>query len=164
MRVYLSLGSNEGCRRANLTAAIQALDAQDKVRVTARSRWYETEPVGKTDQPLFLNMAVEIETDLEPLELLHAIKAIEREGGRRPSDRWGPRPIDIDIVLWGDHVMDCEELTLPHKEFRRRAFVLVPLAEIAPETVDPVSGLTVAELAAQPEAQGTVVCYAELDH
>lgn len=154
MRVYLSLGSNLGDRKANLEAALAALDGWDGVSVTKRSHFYETEPVGEVDQPEFLNMAAEIETALEPIELLNAIKAIEAELGRKPSERWGPRSIDIDMVLWGGRVVETERLALPHKEFRNRAFVLAPLAEIAPDAVDPVTGKTIVELAARPEVQG----------
>ncbi|MBN2309896.1 MAG: 2-amino-4-hydroxy-6-hydroxymethyldihydropteridine diphosphokinase [Candidatus Hydrogenedentes bacterium] len=156
MRIHLSLGSNLGDRLANLQAACIALNQLNRVRVTETSHCYETEPVGNVEQPAFLNAAVEIETDFEPLELLNAAKSIERRLGRIPSERWGPRCIDIDIVLWGDRIVESERLTLPHPRFRERAFVLIPLAEIAPGAVDPVTGRTVAELAAQPEAGGQV--------
>lgn len=156
MRIHLSLGSNVGDRISHLRSALEALDRWEGVRVTAVSQVYETEPVGKTDQRAFLNLAAEIETDLDPLELLNAAKAIERAGGRVPGERWGPRPIDIDIVLWSSRVWESETLTLPHPAFRERAFVLAPLAEIAADAVDPVTGLTVAQLAARPEVQGRV--------
>lgn len=155
-RVHVSLGSNVGDRARNLREAISALEAVDGIRVTKVSSCYETDPVGKTDQPAFVNVAAEIETALAPLELLNAVKTVERRLGRRPSERWGPREIDIDLVLWGPRVMDIERLALPHKEFRNRAFVLVPLAEIAPDAVDPITGLTVGDLAVRPEAQGRV--------
>jgi 2-amino-4-hydroxy-6-hydroxymethyldihydropteridine diphosphokinase len=164
MRVHLSLGSNLGDRRANLRRALAALEAKDGVRITARSRCYETAPQDRCNQPSFLNLAAEIETDLEPLELLEAIKGIERELGRTLGERWGPRPIDIDIVLWGARTLETEALTLPHPRFRQRAFVLTPLAEIAGDAADPVSGLTVTELAARPEAEGFVGRPIELDH
>lgn len=164
MRMYLSMGSNEGDRAGNLRAAWNALDRLDGVHVVRVSRVYETEPVGVVEQPLFLNVAAEIETDLGPLELLKAVKGIERRLGRVPSERWGPRLIDIDIILCGECQMDSQELTLPHKEFRRRAFVLAPLAEIAPDARDPVTGTTVRELAASPEAAGTVRQLDRLDH
>ena len=151
-----------GDRSGHLRAAIMALRALDGVEVTRVSRCYETEPVGVTEQPAFLNLAAEIETVLEPLELLNAVKGIEETLGRRPSEHWGPRKIDIDVILWGTRVMDSGRLSLPHKEFRTRAFVLMPLAEIAPDAVDPISGLTVEQLAAQPGAQGRVIQV--LDH
>ncbi len=155
-RVYLSLGSNVGDRARNLRDAIEALAATDGIRVARVSAGYETEPVGDTDQPGFINLAAEIETACEPLELLNVVKTVETRLGRRASRRWGPREIDIDLVLWGSRVIETERLTLPHREFRNRAFVLVPLAEIAPEAVDPVTGLTVKALASRPEAQGSV--------
>jgi 2-amino-4-hydroxy-6-hydroxymethyldihydropteridine diphosphokinase len=159
-RVHLSLGSNVGdssVRIGRLLNALLALRAVKGVRLVRVSDCYETEPVGDTDQPAFLNLAAEIETVLEPLELLNAVKDIERMVGRTPSERWGPREIDIDIVLWGPRVMDTRRLALPHKEFRKRAFVLRPLADIAPDAVDPVSGSTVAQLAAGPDLQGRVL-------
>ncbi len=155
-RVYLSLGGNVGDRMANLRTALQALEETEHVRVTRVSSAYETAPVGFTDQPAFVNLAVEIETALTPLELLNAVKEIERRLGRTPTIRWGPREIDIDLVLWGSRVVETPSLTLPHKEFRTRAFVLTPLAEIAPEAVDPVTGMTVRALSERPEAQGGV--------
>ncbi len=157
MRYHLSLGSNAGDRRAHLDAALRALEALEGVAVTAVSHGYETEPMGDVDQPPFVNIAVEVETDYGPLKLIEAVKRIEADLGREPSVRWGPRTIDIDIVLCGDQVIETERLTVPHKGFRNRAFVLVPLAEIAPGAVDPVTGETVAELAAQPGLKGRVV-------
>jgi 2-amino-4-hydroxy-6-hydroxymethyldihydropteridine diphosphokinase len=155
-RVHLSLGSNAGDRVANLRAALHALAGTERIRVVKVSSAYETAPVGYTDQSAFLNLAAEIETAFEPLELLNAAKDIERELGRTPTVRWGPREIDIDLILWGPRTVETESLVLPHKEFRTRAFVLVPLAEIAPDAVDPVTGLSVSELAGRPEAQGEV--------
>lgn len=155
-RVYLSLGSNLGDSMSSLGAAVRLLRGLDRVAVRAVSSVYKTEAVGKVDQPSFLNMAVEIETDLEPLELLEAVKETERQLGRLPGERWGPRPIDIDLVLWGDRIVESERLTIPHRAFRERAFVLVPLNEIASDAVDPVTGMTVAALAARPEAAGRV--------
>lgn len=159
MPVYLSLGSNVGDRMENLRKALQLLGQQERVRVGAASRIYETEPIGIVEQPTFLNMAVEIETELAPLEFLKAIKGVEAEMGRIPSARWGPRLIDIDIVLWDDRVVEHDALVIPHPEFRSRAFVLKPLAEIAGDAVDPVSGKSVEELASETGAQGWVRRY-----
>jgi 2-amino-4-hydroxy-6-hydroxymethyldihydropteridine diphosphokinase len=117
----------------------------------------ETEPVGPPGQPPYLNLAAEIETDLDPLELLKAAKDIEARLGREAGVRWGPRPIDIDIVLWGDRIVDLPELAIPHREFRNRAFVLVPLAQIAPDAVDPVTGRRIEELARAANLQGQVL-------
>ena len=157
MRIHLSLGSNEGDRLAYLEAALRALAALDGVAVAAVSQAYETEPVSDVEQGPFANIAAEIETDLDPLELLDAVKRIEADLGRSQSVRWGPRTIDIDIVLCGDLVIEAGRLAVPHREFRNRAFVLTPLAEIAPDAVDPVTGKTVAELARQPGLVGRVV-------
>lgn len=154
--VYLSLGGNLGDRAEYLRAAIDALGAVPGVRVMRVSGVYETAPFGPIEQPSFLNLAAEIETVLEPLELLNAVKEIERRLGRRPRAHWGPREVDIDIILWDDSVVETAELTIPHREFRNRAFVLQPLAELAPNAVDPVTGLAVRELAERPEAQGAV--------
>ena len=156
MFVQLSLGSNLGDRAAALQAALRALTAVDGVAVMSHSHCYETEPIGFKEQPAFLNMAVEIETALEPLELLKTVKAIEGQIGRQQTDRWGPREIDIDIILWGDTEYASERLTLPHKDFRERAFVLVPMAEIAPDAVDPVTGETIAALAQRPNIEGWI--------
>jgi 2-amino-4-hydroxy-6-hydroxymethyldihydropteridine diphosphokinase len=117
-------------------------------QLVATSSIHETAPWGVTEQPSFLNMAAEIETALGPLELLNAVKALELCLGRAPGPHWGPRVIDIDLVLWQDTVMETDALTLPHPRFRERAFVLLPLREIAPDAVDPVTGRTVAALAA----------------
>jgi 3-methyl-2-oxobutanoate hydroxymethyltransferase len=143
MRVQLSLGSNLGDASAHLCAGIQRLDATENIRVCAVSHSYETEPVGVEKQPPFLNMAVEIETALLPLQLLETVKAIESEVGRTETFRWGPRILDIDLILWEQRVLQEEQLTLPHAEFRTRAFVLTPMAEIRPCAVDPVTGKTV---------------------
>jgi 2-amino-4-hydroxy-6-hydroxymethyldihydropteridine diphosphokinase len=146
-RVLLSLGSNLGDRADYLRRAVEALASLPDTRLAAQSSIHETAPWGVTDQPSFLNLAVEIETALGPLELLNAVKAVEVRLGRTPGSHWGPRVIDIDLVLWQDKVMKTDALELPHPRFRERAFVLLPLREIAPDAVDPVTGRTVAELA-----------------
>jgi len=141
------MGSNLGDRAEHLRRALEAVAALPGTRLVAQSTVHETEPWGVTDQPSFLNMAAEIETALGPLELLNAVKTLESSLGRTPGPHWGPRAIDIDLVLWQDRVMETEALVLPHPRFRERAFVLLPLREIAPDAVDPVTGRTVAELA-----------------
>ena len=156
MPVYLSLGSNVGTRLVNVRSAVSALRAEPGVNVLRESRVYETEPVGDARQDLFLNMAVAVETMLGPLEFLDRIQAIEKQVGRVPARRWGPRVIDIDIVLWDDLVIDSDRLTIPHPEFRARAFVLAPLSEIAPVARDPVTGLTVLELSRQSPSDQVV--------
>jgi 2-amino-4-hydroxy-6-hydroxymethyldihydropteridine diphosphokinase len=153
----MSLGSNMGDRVCHLRAALDGLRHLPGTEVLAVSNAYETEPLGEVQQPAFLNVAAEIETDLGPLELLNAAQTLEKRLGRTPSYSWGPRCIDIDIILWGPQTMATDRLTLPHAAFRTRAFVLTPLAEIAPDAVDPVSGKSVAELAAAPDAQGRLV-------
>lgn len=144
-RVLLALGSNLGDRQSNLSAALELLPVWG-VHIVACSQVYETAPVGVTDQPSFLNMAAEIETALTPLELLRAAKSVERAIGRTETYRWGPRTVDIDIILWGPCVIREPALQVPHPRFRERGFVLRPLLDIAPEAVDPESGKTVALL------------------
>lgn len=152
MRVYLSLGSNLGGRKANLDQAIERLRALPGIRLAAVSDYIETEPVGPPDQPWFVNAAAAIETGLKPRDLLAALKHIENAMGRKPAERWGPRLIDIDIILWGEQTIAEEGLEVPHPEFRQRAFVLEPLAQIAPGARDPQTGQTVTELAAANRA------------
>lgn len=129
-RAFLSLGSNLGDRGALLSAARAALDALPGTGIVARSRVYETAPQGLEDQPAFLNQVVVVETALAPLDLLHECQRIEQEHGRRRDVRFGPRTLDIDILLFQDVESDDPELTLPHPRMVRRAFVLVPLAEV----------------------------------
>ncbi len=132
-KAYIGLGSNMGEREDNINRAIDALDSTDGIDVAKMSSIYETEPVGYLDQPDFLNAVVEIDTDLAPKELLARTKSIEKQLRRRRGIRWGPRTIDLDILLFDNLEMSETDLKLPHPEVRNRAFVLVPLAELAPE-------------------------------
>src|SRR5579883_1691383 len=152
--VYLALGANIGDRRGNLAAALQRL--REVVEIDLVSSIYETDPVGYTDQPRFLNIVCRGKTWLDAENLLKYIKEVEAAIGRKPSFRNGPRPIDIDILFYDDLHLEKEHLTVPHPRLRERAFVLFPLAEIAPELVDPVSGKTAQELLGAVSQEGVV--------
>lgn len=128
---YLSLGSNLGNRLENLIKALEYLKESGN-KITRISSFYQTKPWGKKSQPDFLNMVVELETSFSPFSFLALIQRIEKEMGRVKREKWGPRTIDIDIVLFDDLEMESEKLTIPHPRARERAFVLVPLAEILP--------------------------------
>ncbi len=150
--VYLALGSNLGDRRGNLAAALQQL--REVVTIETVSSVYETEPVGYLEQPRFLNMACCGKTWLSAQDLLHYTQSIEIALGRQPNFRNGPRPIDIDILLYDDLHMHNDHLTIPHPRMSERAFVLAPLAEISPNVVDPSSGRTAADLLEQVSQAG----------
>ncbi len=142
--VYLGLGSNFGNRQDNLDRALDFLS--QRLRVEKISSVYETEPVGNINQPRFLNLVCQIYTRLAPTELLTLAKGIESKLGRIFNKPNTPRPIDIDILFYGEQVIETPELVTPHPRLAERAFVLIPLAEIAPDLVYPVSGKTVKEL------------------
>ena len=154
MEVYLSLGSNLGNRRANLKEALSLLG--DSVDIASVSSVYDTEPVGVGEQPRFLNLVCFVNTDIGPMQLLSLIKGIEAEMGRDLKLKNAPRVIDIDIILYGDTIMESPELIIPHPRMRERAFVLVPFAEIAPEIVHPVSGERIDDLAMRVEGRDGV--------
>jgi 2-amino-4-hydroxy-6-hydroxymethyldihydropteridine diphosphokinase len=143
-KIALALGSNTGDRMEALRAAVNALTLY--MDVTATSNVYETTPLYIDNQPLFLNAALVGTTKLPPLALMWNIKLAETELGRTPTYRYGPRFIDIDVVFYGSQTITTPELTVPHAHFAEREFVLRPLADIAPDWVDPRSGKTVAEL------------------
>ena len=142
--VYLSLGSNMGERTANLKAAIDRL--RDLGEVVTVSAFYETEPVEFTAQPWFLNCAVELNTEKMPRQLLNGVLGIERGMGRRRVREKGPRIIDVDILLFGNSIVEAKGMTIPHAAMHTRRFVLEPLAEIAPQVKHPVFKRTVREL------------------
>jgi len=153
---YLGLGSNVGDRRANLQAAVDALGAHG-VRALASSSTYDTDPVGPVqDQPPFLNACVRIDTALIPEALLDACKAVERDLGRdlQGGVRWGPRPIDVDVLLLGDIELESDRLTLPHAQATSRRFVLIPLLELDFELATPAGTRLSDVLAAMPLDEG----------
>ena len=152
--VYLALGANIGDRRGNLATALQRL--HEIMEIGLVSSLYETDPVGYSDQPRFLNIVCCGKTWLDADNLLKYVKEIERVIGRKPSFRNGPRPIDIDILFYDTVQLEKEHLTIPHPRLRERAFVLAPLAEIAPEILDPVSGKTIQELLGAVSQEGVI--------
>lgn len=143
---YISIGSNMGDREKYLQDAVKALKCEPSIKEVRVSDIIETQPYGYTEQDPFLNAAVELKTLESPEGLLHICQKIEQAGKRERTIHWGPRTIDLDIVLFGDEVMQTEELTIPHVEMHRRLFVLEPLAQIAPWAVHPVYHQTVREI------------------
>lgn len=150
--VYLALGSNVGNRAANLKAAIAALPPQMEVK--AKSRVYETPPWGYTNQEKFLNQVVKARTYLEPEPLLKHLKRLEVALGRVPTFQYGPRLIDIDILLYDDIVFESDALKIPHPQMHERGFVLLPLMDIAPDLVHPVKKQTIRQLIAFCDVSG----------
>lgn len=145
---FVALGSNLGDREGNLRRALELL-SHNGVEIVKISKFIETEPYGVIDQPRFLNGVCQVKTALKPLELLRLLLAVEKEMGRVRLRHWGERNIDLDLLLYEDAIMDTEELRLPHPDMVNRDFVMLPLAEIAPELKHHVLDKTMAELAAE---------------
>jgi 2-amino-4-hydroxy-6-hydroxymethyldihydropteridine diphosphokinase len=162
--VLLALGGNVGDVRATLDRAIDLLCDANAVRLVARSSDYRTPPWGVTDQPEFVNLCLIVQTALSPYALLDRVQAVEKALGRDRSNdvRWGPRPIDIDLLAYDDVVMDEPNLRLPHPYLFERAFVLVPLAEIAPDRV--IAGTRVRDAVGQVDTSGVTPLPPRLSH
>lgn len=139
VKVYLGLGSNMGDRAHQLQQAIQIIDRFQHIDVTSVSPIYETKPVGYTDQPQFLNLCIEIETTLKPQELLKRCLETEQALHRVRKIRWGPRTLDVDILLYGNEIIEEDNLIIPHPRMVERAFVLIPLNDIASKHIEPRS-------------------------
>ena len=154
---HLGLGTNLGDRTGNLRKALEHLSAQSGLRYLRCSQVYETEPWGVADQPTFLNTVAEVETTLDPEGLLGVCKEVEQRMGRQPGLRWGPRLIDIDVLLFGDLIVRLPHLEIPHPRLHIRAFALIPLAELVPDTVHPGTGSTIRELAYTVEGRERVM-------
>jgi 2-amino-4-hydroxy-6-hydroxymethyldihydropteridine diphosphokinase len=132
-RAYIGMGSNEGDRLENLRSGVAALSSAADVVVVGKSGVYDSEPVGLTDQPDFLNAVLAVETTLDPYRLLSLLHKIELDHGRQRITRWGPRTLDLDILLYGDLEQDDPKLLIPHRRLKERRFVLEPLLEVEPE-------------------------------
>jgi 2-amino-4-hydroxy-6-hydroxymethyldihydropteridine diphosphokinase len=137
VRAYLALGSNVGDRAALLQLAVDELRAAPEVRVVAVSGVYETEPVGGPPQDAYLNAVVAVDTTIDPHALLSLAQRVERRGERQRGERWGPRTLDVDVLLYGDVRLDDADLTIPHPRMWERGFVLAPLRDVAPDLVAP---------------------------
>jgi 2-amino-4-hydroxy-6-hydroxymethyldihydropteridine diphosphokinase len=146
-KIFLALGSNIGDRITNIKSAVNEINQNEKCRVLRSSAVYETTPYGNVEQPNFLNAVIEIETVLGFFELFSFIKSVEKRVGRSQSDtKWGPREIDIDIIFYNEFIYDGENLSVPHKEYSKRDFVLYPLLEMAPTFKHPVLRKRLAEI------------------
>lgn len=144
--VYIGLGSNVGDRVDYLKRAIDLLDKHPLISVRKVSAFYETEPLEYPDQEWFVNAVVEVSTEMPPMALLDALQGIEKQLQRQRTMRWGPRTIDLDVLLYGDELIAEPRLQVPHIRMHDRAFVLVPMADIAPEVMHPVIGISIREL------------------
>jgi len=153
-KAYIGIGTNLGDREANVKRAVAMLENMG-INLLHLSSLHETEPWGVANQPMYINAAAEVETDLKPIKLLEALRDIEKRMGRFfEATRWGPRVIDLDILLYEDLRVDEQGLKIPHALIEQRAFVLDPLFEIAPDTVHPVTGKSVSQMRDELKASG----------
>lgn len=153
VRCAIALGSNLGDSIAILEGALSTLAQNEAIAVVSRSSWYKTAPVGPP-QPDYINGCAILEVRLSPQDLLETLLEIEKQFGRTRRERWGPRTLDLDLLLFDDLILDTPPLQIPHPRMRERAFVLVPLAEIAPEWIDPVTGVAIAQLLEAVDCSG----------
>jgi 2-amino-4-hydroxy-6-hydroxymethyldihydropteridine diphosphokinase len=157
-RAFISIGSNLGNKRDNCLRAIEALTSGGDIRIRERSTLYRTEPVDFRDQDWFVNGVILVETELGPLDLLDRLQSVQRQAGRRGAGlRYGPRGLDLDILLYDELILEDPRLNLPHPRMHRRRFVLKPLCDIDPEVLHPLLGRTARELLAATEEAGQQV-------
>lgn len=149
----IALGSNLGDSRAILEAALETLAATPDITLKARSSWYQTKAIGPP-QPDYLNGCALLQVQTSPQQLLETLLGIEAQFGRIRRERWGPRSLDLDLLLYDDLILETPTLHLPHPRMRERAFVLVPLAQIAPDWIEPVSGIAIAQLLQAVDCSG----------
>ena len=154
---YIGIGSNLGSPLENCQRSIALLEEHPRIKVIARSSFYETEPVGPTNQNWFLNAVAEVSTELEPIPLLEGLLEIEGSMGRIRNEKWGPRIIDLDLLLYEGRVLKNSRLEIPHPEMTQRRFVLAPLAELAPDLVHPLEKKTIQQLLSELPGDKKVV-------
>lgn len=152
-KAAIALGSNLGESFTTLNSAIQALDKTIGIKVANNSKWYRTKPVGPP-QPDYINGCALLKVELEPSKLLETLLEIEQQFGRERKEHWGARTLDLDLILYDDLIMDTPNLQIPHPRMKERAFVLVPLAEIAPNWIEPVSGEAITQLLEKVDCSG----------
>jgi 2-amino-4-hydroxy-6-hydroxymethyldihydropteridine diphosphokinase len=157
VEAYIALGSNLGDREANIKKAFDAL--KERIQIVKTSSLYETKPMYVEDQGWFLNCAAKIETNLAPEELLKFLKSIEQKLGRKTVKRNGPRTIDLDILFYGDQILKEDDLQVPHPKIGERPFVLVPLAEIAPNLIHPVNKKTIIAMLSELDYDKSEISY-----
>ena len=152
----IALGSNLGESIATVENALQTISETTGISLTKNSSWYKTKPVGGPPQPDYVNGCALVKTKLDPHQLLETILGIEQQFGRVRKEHWGARTLDLDLILYNDIVLDTPNLQVPHPRMRERAFVLIPLAEIAPNWIEPVTGKTITQLRDEIDCSGVV--------
>ena len=153
---YIGIGSNLGTPGKNCIEAIEKISSTKDIKIISRSSFYQTEPIGEVQQDWFVNSAIKIKTNLSPTHLLSALLNIESAMGRTREEKWGPRLIDLDLLFYGNLILEKKGLTLPHPEIQKRKFVLIPMSEIAESLVHPTLKKTIKTLL-QESSDGTVV-------